>query len=129
MLQFHRHHSYLKKDFQILLAVNIDHMSRVMRKPAFCICENKDADQLCGNRGPDQCLCFRYTDNNPSTSYIRNFKPLAIFCSSTDRFVSDLVGNPKTGFLTMRLIYSLTMRLIYSLTMRLIYSLHIMHYM
>ena len=25
-------------------------MSRVMRKPAFCICENKGADQLCGNR-------------------------------------------------------------------------------
>ena len=22
------------------------HMSRVVRKPAFCICENKDADQL-----------------------------------------------------------------------------------
>ena len=25
-------------------------MSLVMRKPAFCICKNKDADQLCGNR-------------------------------------------------------------------------------
>ena len=25
-------------------------MSRVVRKPAFCICENKDADQLRGNR-------------------------------------------------------------------------------
>ena len=33
-----------------------------MRKPAFCMCENKDADQLRGNRGADQCLCFRYTD-------------------------------------------------------------------
>ena len=31
-----------------------------MRKPAFCICENKDADQLCGNRTTDQRLCFRY---------------------------------------------------------------------
>ena len=29
-------------------------MSLVMRKPAFCICENKEADQ---------CLCFRYTDS------------------------------------------------------------------
>ena len=36
-------------------------MSRVVRKPAFCICENKDADQLRGNRETDQCLCFRYT--------------------------------------------------------------------
>ena len=26
------------------------HMSLVMRKAAFCICENKDADQLRGNR-------------------------------------------------------------------------------
>ena len=34
-----------------------------MRKPAFCICENKDADQLRGDREADQRLCFRYTDS------------------------------------------------------------------
>ena len=34
-----------------------------MRKPAFCIGENKDADQLRGNREADQRLCFRYTDS------------------------------------------------------------------
>ena len=34
-----------------------------MRKPTFCICENKDADQLRGNREADQRLCFRYTDS------------------------------------------------------------------
>ena len=28
-------------------------MSLVVRKPAFCICENKDADQLRGNREAD----------------------------------------------------------------------------
>ena len=33
-----------------------------MRKPGFCICENKDADQLRGNREADQRLCFHYTD-------------------------------------------------------------------
>ena len=38
-------------------------MSLVMRKSAFCICENKDADQLRGNREADQRLCFRYTDS------------------------------------------------------------------
>ena len=38
-------------------------VSHVMRKPAFCICENKDADQLCGNRTADQRLCFRYIDS------------------------------------------------------------------
>ena len=38
-------------------------MSRAVRKPAFCICENKDADQLRVNREADQRLCFRYTDS------------------------------------------------------------------
>ena len=38
-------------------------MSRDVRKPDFCICENKDADQLRGNREADQRLCFRYTDS------------------------------------------------------------------
>ena len=35
----------------------------VMRNPAFCICENKDGDQLHGNREADQRLCFRYIDS------------------------------------------------------------------
>ena len=35
----------------------------VMRKQAFCKCENKDADQLRSNREADQRLCFRYTDS------------------------------------------------------------------
>ena len=35
-----------------------------MRKPAFCICKNKDADQLRGNHEADQRLCFRYTDSS-----------------------------------------------------------------
>ena len=39
------------------------YLSRVMRKPTFCICKNKDADQLRGNREADQRLCFRYTDS------------------------------------------------------------------
>ena len=29
----------------------------------FCICENKDTDQLCGNHEADQCLCFRCIDS------------------------------------------------------------------
>ena len=38
-------------------------MSHVVRKPASSICENKDADQLRGNREADQRLCFRYIDS------------------------------------------------------------------
>ena len=41
---------------------HIRQLSRVMRKPTTCICENKDADQLRGNRKADQRLCFRYID-------------------------------------------------------------------
>ena len=36
-------------------------MSCIVRKPAFCICKNKDADQLRCNRKADQRCCFRYT--------------------------------------------------------------------
>ena len=39
------------------------YMSLVMRKPAFCTCNNKDADQIRGNREADQRLCFCYTDS------------------------------------------------------------------
>ena len=38
-------------------------VSRLMRKPTICIGENKDADQLRGNREADQRLCFRYWDS------------------------------------------------------------------
>ena len=37
-----------------------------MRKLAFCICENKDADQLRSNCPADQRLCFCYTDSTSS---------------------------------------------------------------
>ena len=32
------------------------------KKTAFCICKNKDADQLCGNPEADQRICFCYRD-------------------------------------------------------------------
>ena len=38
-------------------------MSCDVRKPDFCICENKGADQLRGNREADQRLCFRHLDS------------------------------------------------------------------
>ena len=65
-----------------------------MRKQAFCICENKDADQLRSNCEADQCLCFCY----PSTFKIQIFKALIFFCDCTAQFVSDLVGNPEDRF-------------------------------
>ena len=38
-------------------------MSHLMGKPTIYIGENKDADQLRGNREADQRLCFRYSDS------------------------------------------------------------------
>ena len=55
-------------------------------KTAFCICENKDADQFRGNCEADQRFCFRYLDST---------LPLANFCDCTVRFVWDLVRNPE----------------------------------
>ena len=65
-----------------------------MRKPAFCICENKGADQLWCNYAADQHLCFRYKDRTISL----NFKPLAIFHGCTALFVSDMVENTEDRF-------------------------------
>ena len=53
----------LMQTTKIQLSLHIYNMSRVVRKPAFCIYENKDADQLRGNREADQRLCFRYMDS------------------------------------------------------------------
>ena len=47
---------------RVLAFVVLD-ISRVVRKRAFCICENKGADQLRGNREANQRLCFRYSDS------------------------------------------------------------------
>ena len=77
-----------------------------MGKPTICIGENKDADQLRGDRAADQRLCFRYTS---STFLIQNFQPLTVFCDCTARFVSDLVGTQLVGFLMHRLIYYVEM--------------------
>ena len=47
-----------------------------MGKPTICIGENKDADQLRGNREADQRLCYRHTDSTiplPLISKVSSF--------------------------------------------------------
>ena len=59
-------HFFIKFDFLICglqVALNYLDMSRIVRKPDFCLGENKGADQLRGNREADQRLCFRYSDS------------------------------------------------------------------
>ena len=77
----------------IYLIMNI-HMSRVMKKTAFCICENKAADQLCGNRTADHRLCFRYIDS--TTPLLPKSEISSLWLYSP--FVSDVVGNPVDRF-------------------------------
>ena len=77
-----------------------------MRKPAFCICENKDADQLRGNHEADQRLCFRYIDSTipllPKYE-ISSFWPSCVVLQPG--LCQTWSESPKTGFLTTRLIY------------------------
>ena len=68
-----------------------------MGKPTICICENKDVDQLRGNREADQRLCFRYTDSTLPLlfkSEISSFQPASV----TVQLMSDLFGNHIVGF-------------------------------
>ena len=75
-----------------------------MQRPDFCICKNKNADQLHSNHEADQRLCFHYTDSTIPLLPISEISSLlAILCSCTARFVSGLVGNPEDVFLTTRL--------------------------
>ena len=77
----------------------LSHMGCVVRKPSFCICENKYADQLHSNCAADQRLCFRYMDSTiPLLPKSENFKLLAIFRGCTSRFVSGQVRIQNVGF-------------------------------
>ena len=46
----------------VLSPGKFNHMNTIVRHPPFCICLNKDANQLCSNCTADQHLCFRYID-------------------------------------------------------------------
>ena len=78
-----------------------------MRKPAFCICENKEADQHRSNRKADQLLCFRFTD---STIPLLPNSEISSLSPSSLTVQPDLCGTrleiQKTGFLRTRLIFS-----------------------
>ena len=99
----------VNEKFIILTAVKITvnvngcifcNLSHIMRKPDFCLCKNKGADQLCRNFSADQRLCFRYMDSIiPSLpfskiSYVPAQTCLRQTCSETQ----------KTSFLALWLI-------------------------
>ena len=72
-----------------------------MIKPAFCMCGNKDADQLYSKCISDQRLCSVFATQKVLSLFflITNFKLLAIFyIECTGLFVLDLVRNPEARF-------------------------------
>ena len=83
-----------------------------MKKSDFCIWENKDADQIRGNREAVQRLCFRYLDS---------IIPLLSKYKISSLWLSSVIAQPglcgtwsetqKTGFLTLRLIYGYVLNL------------------
>ena len=86
-------------------ATLLPHRSLVMRKPGFCIYENKDADQLRVYREAEMRLCFRYTDITIPLlpkSEISSLKPSSVVVQpGLCRTWSE---TPKAGFLITRLI-------------------------
>ena len=95
-------------NMQLLLDFNLHLLSRVVRKPDLCICENKGADQLRGNREADQRLCFRYSDSTiplvPKSEISSFWLYSVIVQPGLCRTWSE---TPKTGFLRTRLCLSL----------------------
>ena len=76
-------------------------MSRDVRKQDFCICENKDADQLRSNHEADQCLCFHHLDSTIpllSKSEISSLQPSSV--AVQPGLCRTWSETPKTGFLT-----------------------------
>ena len=63
-----------------------------MRKPAFCICENKDAVTA------KLISAFVFPTRIVQSLYLRNFTPLASFFDCTARFMLDQVENPEDRF-------------------------------
>ena len=77
-----------------------------MKKPAFCICENKDADQLCDKRTADQRLCFRYIDSTMSLLSISSVAEQVSLCRTWSE-------TPTAGILMTRLIQMIRDKLKY----------------
>ena len=62
-LNFAKEHSFVAASN---LIVNLTYELRREKTGFLHICENKDADQLCGNREADQRLCFCYIESKIS---------------------------------------------------------------
>ena len=87
-------------------------MNHLLRRPHFCLCENKGADQLCSYCTADQRLCFCHSDSTTSllpNSKISSFQPAsetvqASLCQTRSETQKTRSETQKTSFLTSLLI-------------------------
>ena len=80
-------------------------MSLCMRKPTICIGENKDADQLLGNREADQRLCFHYKDSTLPLLLKSEISSFWLYCVTVQPGWCQSWSEPQiVGFLIHRLI-------------------------
>ena len=74
-----------------------------MRKQDYCLCENKGADQLRGNREADQRLCFRYSDSTIPLLLKSEISSFYLFSELVQAGLCRTWSEtPKTGFLASR---------------------------
>ena len=71
-------------------------MSLAKRKPAFCLSENKGADQLSSNCEVDQHCCFLYMDSTIPPLLNTGISMYRAVCVGPGR-------KPRSGFLVLRL--------------------------
>ena len=80
-------------------------LSRIVRKRDYCLCENKGADQLRGNREADQRLCFRYSDSTIPLLLKSEISSFYLFSELVQAGLCRTWSKtPKTGFLASWLI-------------------------
>ena len=92
----------------IISIISRNNLSRIVRKPDFCLSENKGADQLRGNREADQRLCFRYTDSTISLLLKSEISSFLLFSELVQAGLCQTWSEtPKTCFLASRLIYAI----------------------
>ena len=72
------------------------HLSHLMRKLKFCICENIGADQLRSNCEADQRHCIHYMDRLNAKFQASN-QSSSVLCTAPS--VSDMFENHIVGFL------------------------------
>ena len=89
-------------------------LSPRMRKTTICVCENKDADQLCSNCTADQRLCFRNTDSKIPLLRVSKVSSFYLYSVTVQPGLCRTWSETQiVGFPTHRLIYYSTVEIIF----------------